>query len=497
MLNLSKYFNTLIHKNKEEEKAKSYRLGFSVLGVEGEPVEAVSGIVPKEIVRVGDAYNYVVGYGLRPLSGPEIKVAEETKAKIVDILAEGPEEISPSLFDKARELALSMLSEIEKTRATYLAYILAHDTVGVGPISILLEDKMHIEEIEINSPRSPLLIHHSVYGLCQTNLRIEGDQWFRHYINKMAYQAEKELGEETPIIDAQIEDARLHAQIKPYAQSGGAASIRIGSGKSIGIEALVKANTASEDVLAYLWLALDSLSNIVISGAPASGKTTLLNSLLSFIPPYKRTITIEEDINELRADGLGNIVALYGSKYGKRIEVSEQVINALRMRPDIIIVGETRCKEARELFAGANLGVPFITTMHSNGGALEIINRLLVEPMSVDVRSVSMLDVAVYMRQADVRQRVLDSIYEYHWLSRGEAEEGIEIGAENSLHIEQIVKNGILDRSALLRSKVIAKYAKLRRISAKQAIKEFERRSKFIKEAVAKGNVDSALRSYG
>ncbi len=254
-----------------------------------------------------------------------------------------------------------------RERANFLAYLVAHDTVGYGPISILLEDKQRIEEIEINAPNAPINIFHVDYGRCSTNLRFRNEEGFRHNLNKFIYETDKELGEDSPIIDAQVGDARIHAQMKPYALSGGAASIRLANNKLIGFDYLIKKGTLDFEMLAYLWLAIDAKMNIVIAGSPASGKTTMMSALFAFVSRLDRVVTIEDDINELKVKlDINNSVALYGSHYKNKTNTREQVINALRMRPDRLVVGEVRGEETRERFSGATLGMPFMTTMHSN-----------------------------------------------------------------------------------------------------------------------------------
>ncbi|MGC8671428.1 MAG: ATPase, T2SS/T4P/T4SS family [Candidatus Micrarchaeia archaeon] len=502
MFYLGKYLsNLVIKKHKEEQAEKSYELGFFMEQQEGEPVDVTSGSIPRAVLRQKNAYAYSVAYGIKPLTRYETGLAQATKAKLIDVLANGDDEISMAIFEKARGIAFQELSnKLDQQRASFIAYLLAHDTVGFGPFSVLLDDKASIEEIEVNSPGMPIVVHHVNYGMCQTNLRFTSERWFRHFINKMAYRAEKQLDEDFPIVDAQVEDMRIHAQIRPYAQSGAAATIRLGNAKHAGIRFLLDNQTASAEVLAYAWLAVDSGINILVSGAPASGKTTLLNALIAFVPRYLRVVTIEDDINELdNASGLNNMVSLYGSRYGGGVSSKEQVLNALRMRPDRLVVGEIRGSEANDLFAGANLGIPFITTMHSNQGAIEIVKKLLVSPMSVDQKSLTMLDLAFYMRQVDISRRVLASAYEYRWLSRAETESGIELSEENSLKVDEIVKEGRLDTGMLPFSKVIQAYASKKGITKRRALLEFNRRSAFLRKLAGEKSSDfnEAIQEYG
>jgi type IV secretory pathway ATPase VirB11/archaellum biosynthesis ATPase len=230
-------------------------------------------------------------------------------------------------------------------------------------------------------------------------------------------------------------------------------------------------------------MAMDSGRNMLVAGSPASGKTTLMSALLSFVPISERIVTIEEDVNELKAKiDINNSVAICGSRYGGSVSTRDQVINALRMRPDRLVVGEVRGEETRELFSGANLGIPFMTTMHSSSGGADILKKLVVKPMCVEARSLSMLDVAVYMRHLDASKRLLSEVYEYRWLSRAETDKlGIEIEGGDSVDVLAVVGQGKIDSRALAGSKVIESFAKKRGITSKAALKEHARRAEFLK----------------
>ena len=394
------------------KQADVSEMGFEVEPCEaGSQVEQILGLVPRSVSKQGSSCIYGVASGVRPMTGQERKLAETAKGAVIDALAASDEEICMKLFGRAREIArLRLADAMGRERADYLSYLIAHDTVGFGPISVLMEDKEHIEEIEINSPSAPISIFHVSYGRCRTNLRFRDERGFRHAINKFIYETDRELGESSPIIDAQVEGARIHAQMRPYATSGAVASIRLAGSKVVGVDYLARRETTNFDVLAYLWMAMDSGRNILVAGSPASGKTTLLSALFSFVPISERIVTIEEDINELKAKiDINNSVALCGSRYGVSVSTRDQVINALRMRPDRLVVGEVRGEETRELFSGANLGIPFITTMHSASGGADILKKLVIRPMCVEAKSLCMLDVAVYMRHLDASRRILST----------------------------------------------------------------------------------------
>ena len=414
---------------------EGFEIGFEVDSFEsGNKVDQSIGLVTKSVMKQGNDYAYVVASGMRPMTVQEEKLAERAKGVVIDSLSKSDDNINMGLFGKAREIAGISLSEsMSKERADYISYLIAHDTVGYGPISMLIEDREHIEEIEINSPNTPINIFHVSYGRCRTNLKFRNEKRFRHALNKLIYETDKELGEGSPIIDAQVEGARIHAQMKPYATSG----------------------------------------------------------------------AIEEDINELKAKiDINNSVALCGSRYGKSVSTREQVINALRMRPDRLVVGEVRGEETRELFSGANLGIPFITTMHSASGGSDILKKLVVRPMCVEAKSLSMLDIAVYMRHLDASRRLLSDIYEYRWLSRAETEKlGIEIEGGDSVDILGVVSQGRVDYRTLAGSKVIGAFSKKKGVSGKAAMKELARRAEFLKVTCesSKGadEVLGRIQSYG
>ena len=448
-----------------------------------EIVEPLGGMVPKALVKSGRGYQYVLGYGVAGLNAAELARAEEAKNHTVGVLAERNTEPSLALLEEARTVASAYLYPLlPRERADFISYLVAHDTVGYGPISMLMEDRKRIEEIEINAPLSHIAIFHVDYGRCATNLRFTEEGTFRHAVNKMAYEADKELGEDTPIIDVQVGNARVHAQIRPYAVNGAAASIRLADNRQVGPDYLLRRGTASYDAMAYLWLAVDSGLNIVIAGAPASGKTTMLSAIFGLMPKTERVVTIEEEVNELKIKlDINNSVALGGFGRGA-VGAKEQVINALRMRPERLVIGEIRGAEARELFSGANLGVPFLTTMHSNAGGLDIVKKLITKPMEVETRSISSLDLALYMRHTDVSRRVLGEVYEYRWLSRAETGKlGTVIEGSDSVDVAQSVSGGRLDRRMLAGSKVIGAFATKNGLSRKLVVDELDRRAEFLK----------------
>jgi flagellar protein FlaI len=264
----------------------------------------------------------------------------------------------------------------------------------------------------------------------------------------------------------------------------------------MGIKRLLSEHAIDSDMLAYLWQAIESDANMVIAGAPASGKTSLMISLLSLIPRYSRVIIIEEDTNELMLESnFINSVNLNSSQK-RDVQLKDQVINALHIRPDRIIVGELRGSEAKEVFSAGNLGIPFMTTLHSNIGGEALLDRLLTKPMSVE-QSLHSLDVAIFMEKIG-QQRRISKIVEYKWVSLMDLE--IEQAKNRRYEILEIATDCRLNQSVLANSKIIQKYAKHNVVLLQKALSDHKKRSKFLNNLLIKESTPNCaeyIQSYG
>lgn len=416
------------------------------------------------------------------LDSGDIKIAKEVKSKAVSMLVGGSRPAGISAKENVYNICLSLLSTYRTNEnKDLLAYIVSHDIAGYGPISILLEDSENLEEIEINSPDSNIVVFHKKHGRCTTNLKFNGERNYRYVINRLIEDTEKELNSFSPIIDAHLKDgSRVHAQLKPYSIKGAAATIRLNNGKGIGIKRLIELGTASPELLAYLWLAVETGQNIIVAGAPAAGKTSLLMALNEFMSRRERIVTVEEDVNELRFnDNFLNVVPLQGSSLKSSANLKNQVINALHMRPERLIIGEIRGEEARDVFVGANLGVPFMTTVHTSANGQSVLNRLKARPMSVEPSTINMLDVSIFVRKNADSQRVIDSVVEYRWLSRDELQLD-EAEAYGEVKICEIYSPAQPSLASAKDSKTIEAYMKKNLLSKPAALKELKKRAEFL-----------------
>lgn len=376
-----------------------------------------------------------------------------------------------------------------------IAYLAAHDTHGSGPFSILLEDSKNIEEIMINRTESNITLYHSEIGFCKTNIRFKNEINLRFMLNKLINEADKEISSETPIIEAQLYDgSRIHAQIKPFAANGAVVSIRLNNENKISIRKLLNKGISPE-VLAFFWLAIEANANIVVVGAPASGKTSLLLAASSFIPIFQRVIIIEEEANELKfGSNFINIVNIQSSSISKAA-LKDQLVNALHLRPDRLIIGELRGEETKDVFSAGNLGVPFMTTLHSDIDEKSLISRLSSRPMSVEPHTISALDMAIFMKK-DQSRRIIEKVSEYEWVVNNEV--GIADVENRRYKVLNVIENGEVNAAALKKSKIIGRYARINIISIKDAIEELESKARYL-DFLKENQVDEAeyIRNYG
>lgn len=473
------------HKIRQTEIKRS-ALTFTITNDFPKTIEYKSGDIV--IGKIGREYIYSLM--LPPLTKSDIEEAGLVKKMVVETISTSNMQNSSIMFDTVKGIAANLV----KNNVSPISYLIAHDITKYGPFSIIMDNREGIEEIVVNSPKSNLYVYHSKYGYCKTNLKFCEDGAFRFMINRLISETEKELNENSPIIDAHMKDgSRIHAQTKPYSVEGGIASIRLKPKRSISIKKLIESANISVDELAYIWMALDSSLNIVLAGAPAAGKTTLLKVICSFIPRFERVIIVEEDISELSGFGeFYNVVRLKGSSFKNHTSLEKQVLNSLHLRPDRLVVGELRGKEAREIMFGANIGIPFITTMHSNS-ADEAITRLKTKPMSVEDSLISMVDLVIFLKK-EHNIRKIKSITEYRWGKDADTADPIK---EYETH--EIFQKSKQIPEELQRSKVIERFAALEFITKKKAVIEMSRRTKYLSKILKISEIeeDEYIDRYG
>ncbi len=268
------------------------------------------------------------------------------------------------LFEQVLAEENTVLSRQEKHR---LFESIVAEILGFGPLQPLLEDES-ITEVMVNGAKN---IYIETRGkIHRVPVSFESDDHVMRIIERIVAPLGRRIDESSPYVDARLPDgSRVNAVIPPISLVGPVITIRKFAKSPITIEQLIQFGTISPESLQFLKACVESRLNIVISGGTGSGKTTLLNILSQFIPADERIVTIENAAElQLRQEHVVTLESRPANIEGRgEVTIRQLVVNALRMRPDRIIVGEIRDEAALDMLQAMNTGHDgSMTTAHSN-----------------------------------------------------------------------------------------------------------------------------------
>jgi len=376
---------------------------------------------------------------------------------------------------------------IPKGKIPFYTEAVVREMVGYGLIDTLVRDD-RLEEIMVIGAKKPVYVFHRDYEMMKTNIEFYSENEIVDLINKIAREIGRRVDFSSPLLDARLPDgSRVNATIPPASISGPTLTIRKFREDPFSITDMINFRTLSSELAAFLWLAVEGLgtrpANILISGGTGSGKTTLLNVLATFIPPSERIITIEDtaELNlplehwirfEARPPGLE-------SKGELTLDILTK--NSLRMRPDRIIVGEIRHKEAFTLFTAMNTGHDgSMGTVHANSSQ-ETLIRVTSPPMSVPEVMLSGLNfIIVEHRLHDKKKgtiRRVTEVAEVSGVLEGKAQ--TEALFQWDAAKDEVVRTGVP-------CKYLKELSRLSGTSVSQIEKEIKRRQAFLESLVKK-----------
>ncbi len=265
------------------------------------------------------------------------------------------------------------LNRVEKER---LIREIVQETKGFGPLDPLLADS-EITDILVNGAKNVYVEKNG--KLYKTQVTFKDNNHLKNIIERIVSKVGRRIDEKSPMVDARLTDgSRVNAIIPPLAIDGPSLSIRKFKGDAGSFSSLLKWGSITTEIADFLAAVVKARANIVISGGTGSGKTTLLNSLSEEIPHDERIITIEDSAElSLKQDHVVRLETRPANIEGEgQISSRDLVINALRMRPDRIIIGECRGAEALDMLQAMNTGHDgSLTTLHANS-ARDALSRL-------------------------------------------------------------------------------------------------------------------------
>jgi len=275
---------------------------------------------------------------------------------------------------------------IPKKNIAKIKYYAIRDFVHLGKIEPLMRDHM-IEEISCDGTGIPLYIWHRELESIPTNIMFEKDNELNNFARKLAYVCGKHISMADPIVDASLPDgSRINLTLgHEITRRGSTFTIRRFRADPITVIDLIKFGTMSIDIAAFMWYLIEKKATMLVAGGTASGKTTCLNAISSFIKPGEKVVSIE-DTQELNLPHENWVPAVSRQSFTDtqigEINQFDLLRAALRQRPDIIIVGETRGKEAYTLFQAMATGHGGFSSIHAD--SIEAtLTRLTSAPMDV------------------------------------------------------------------------------------------------------------------
>ena len=290
-----------------------------------------------------------------------------TVARELESVSLTAEQRTPAVSQRLAQIYSKTGLQLPETQRAQLFHEVMDELVGYGPIQVLLDDP-DISEVMVNGPKRIYIERKG--RITRTNVAFENNEHVVRVIERIILPLGRRIDADRPTVDARLPDgSRVNAVIPPVAIDGPTITIRKFSRERLKVEQLVEFGSLTSEVAELLRACVAARLNILISGGTGSGKTTLLNVLSGFIPEDERIVTIE-DAAELQLHQ-EHVVRMESkppnTEGGGVVTIRDLVVNALRMRPDRIVVGECRGGEALDMLQAMNTGHDgSLTTLHAN-----------------------------------------------------------------------------------------------------------------------------------
>jgi pilus assembly protein CpaF len=313
------------------------------------------------------------------------RLAEDLRVRL---LADAPTDGAGDLHRRIRDIVDREAGLLDEAARDHLVALVAERSFGLGPLEPLLSDPT-VDEVMVNGVGGDVSVWVERAGRLEpTSVAFAGEAELRHAIERILAPLGRRVDEAEPLVDARLPDgSRVNVVIPPLAVDGPVLTIRRFRRRALGPGDLVELGTWTPPLRDMLERAVGARLNVLVSGGTGSGKTTTLNALSSFIPATERVVTVE-DAAELRLQQphVVRLEARPASIEGRgAVTIRQLVRNALRMRPDRIVVGEVRGAEALDMLGAMTTGHDgSLSTVHA-GSAEEALRRLETLALMADV----------------------------------------------------------------------------------------------------------------
>ncbi|AKO95730.1 MAG: CpaF family protein [Marinovum algicola] len=301
-------------------------------------------------------------------------------------------DLKAEISDIGQELLNEKGVVLNRDDRTTLIQELYNEVKGLGPLEPLLQDDT-VNDILVNGPQQVFVERNGKLTL--SDVTFKDEKHLLRIIDKIVSAVGRRVDESNPYVDARLADgSRFNAMVPPIAVDGSLVSIRKFKKEKLAVDDLVNFGAFTEEMAAYLQAAVACRLNVIVSGGTGSGKTTTLNALSSFIDDSERILTIEDTAElQLQQTHVGRMESRPANVEGKgAVSQRDCLRNALRMRPDRIIVGETRGEEVIDMLQAMNTGHDgSMTTIHANSardGVSRLENMIAMAGIEMPIKAV-------------------------------------------------------------------------------------------------------------
>jgi flagellar protein FlaI len=360
----------------------------------------------------------------RPAPSTEAEFTDHLDALLEDVVRIDGEGEPPGPLDRVRERVLGDQFAVDADTYGRIRYRLQRDIVGLGPLEAIMEDPAN-EDIHVIGPGG-VYVDHGTYGMLETTASFGSADAFENWLKNMGERMNNPISDSRPIVDATLPNgSRINIIYSDDVSiKGPSLTIRQGEETPLSILQITKWGTLSPELAAYLWLCMENEQTVFVVGETASGKTTTLNAMFSFIPRDAKIYTAEDTAEVMPPhDTWQQLLTREGQgDGGSDVDMFDLVAAALRSRPDYIVLGEVRGAEAQMAFQAAQTGHPVILTFHASD-IVSMIQRFTSNPINIPETFMNNCDVALFqnrVKQGDDVLRRVTSVQEIEGYSKHE-----------------------------------------------------------------------------